>query len=94
MDLVVTLNDQVLHGEQGARARAVALKHFSDHQVSPDEAARASWELEGALEFDRDYEVSREACRRAEVWADAPQAVAEALGLQGEAVDVVLMDSQ
>lgn len=92
MDLIVTLNNQVLHGVQGAQARAVALKHFSAHQVSPEDAARAAWELEGALEFDCDYEVSDEACRRADVWADAPQAVADALRVQVETVDVVLIE--
>lgn len=92
MDLVVTLNDQVLHGVQGAQARAAALEHFSAHHVSPEDAARAAWELEGALEFDRDYEVSGEACRRADVWADAPQAVADVLRVQVETVDVVLVE--
>lgn len=90
MDLVVTLNGHVLYGEEGARARAVALKHFDSHHVSPEDAARAAWEIEGALEFDIDYEVSGEACRRAQVWADAPAAVAEALGVSPEAVDVEL----
>ena len=75
MDLIVTLNNQALHGEVGARAIAAAKAFFEAEGVTPEEAARAAWELEGALEHDQGYEISDEACRRADVWADDPDAV-------------------
>jgi hypothetical protein len=92
MDLIVTHRIEALHGEVGKRAIAAAKAFFDAAGVTPEEAARAAWELEGALEFDRDYEVSQESCRRAEVWSDAPEAVAKAIGLPGNEVDIILLD--
>lgn len=92
MDLIVTHNNEALHGDVGARAIAAAKSFFDAEGVTPEQAARAAWELEGALEHDEDYEVSEESCRRADVWSDAPEAVAKALGLPGAEVDIVLLD--
>lgn len=59
------------------RAVAAANAFFKAEGVTPEQAARAARELEGALEPDQDYEVSEESCRRAEVWSGAPEAVAK-----------------
>lgn len=90
MELVISIKQQVLHGELGAKARAAAVAYFEAANVTPMESARASWQLEGALEFDQDYPVDEEACRRAGVWAEAPDAVAKALGVPADDVDVEL----
>jgi hypothetical protein len=94
MDLVVTFKNQTLHGETGVRAVAAAKSFFESEGVTPDDAARAAWEVEGALEFDQNYEIGGEACRRADVWAAAPDAVAKAIGLPLGEVDVVLLRDQ
>jgi len=92
MDLVISVKQQVLHGQLGEKARAAAAAFFESERVTPEEAARAAWEIEGALEFDVDYDVGEVACRRADVWAAAPEAVAKALGLPAAHVDVELAD--
>lgn len=92
MDLIVIHNNQALHGDVGACAVAAAKVFFNSEGVTPEQAARAAWELESALELDMDYEVSEESCRRADVWSDAPEAVAKAIGLPGNEVDIVLLD--
>jgi len=90
MELVISVKQRVLHGEPGAKARTAALAYFEAEKVTPEQAARASWEIEGALEFDQDYDVGTEACRRADVWAAAPDAVAKVLGVPAADVDVEL----
>lgn len=90
MELVVSVNRQVLHGEQGAKARAAAAAYFEAESVTPEQAARAAWEMEGALEFNQRYDVGDEAVRRAEVWVRAPEVVATVLGLSADDVDVEL----
>jgi hypothetical protein len=90
MELVISVKQHVLHGEQGVKARAAATSFFKAANVTPLEAARASWELEGALEFNQDYLVDEESCRRAEVWAEVNVAVASVLAVPASDVDVAL----
>lgn len=94
MDLIVTHKNHALHGETGSRAIAAARSFFEASGVAPEDAATASWEIEGALELDDDYQVDDEACRLAEIWSEAPKAVAKVIGLPAYELDVILLEAR
>ena len=59
-------------------ARQAAMDVLRTAGVGAADAARAAWELEGALEFGEPYEVTRAVVALGRVWDDAVAAACEA----------------
>jgi hypothetical protein len=87
--LCISFKQQLLYGTLGRQADVAALAHFERAGCTPYEAARAAWEQEGVHEG-MDYQLTEQQEEWAEVWRCAPDAVASALGLSADDVDVEL----